>query len=57
MNSIKPKKDKYGIKLKFPNRTCKKCRKYPCFDGISKCLSDFAKHGCTYYSELLEDQT
>lgn len=51
MNPIKVTRDSYGIKLKFPNRTCKECRKYPCFVGISKCISDFAKYGCDYYSE------
>ncbi len=51
MNPIKPKKDKFGTKLKFPDRSCKNCRKYPCFNGIEKCVSDFAKYGCGYYSE------
>ena len=53
MNPIKIKKDKFGVKLRFPDRTSKSCRKYPCFEGIEKCSSDFAKYGCTYYSEPL----
>lgn len=53
MNPIKVIKDEYGVKLKFPDRTCQSCRKYPCFDGIKKCSCDFAKYGCTYYSEPL----
>lgn len=42
-------KDKYGVKLKYPDRTCIKCNKYPCFDGINKCKSDFAKVGCKFW--------
>lgn len=51
MNPIKPTKDRFGIKLKYPDRNCKSCRKYPCFVGIDKCKSDFAKYGCIFYSE------
>lgn len=39
-------KDKYGVKLKYPDRTCVECDKYPCFDGINECKNDFAKVGC-----------
>ena len=49
MNPLKIIRDKYGIKLKYPNRTCKKCKKYPCFMGIDKLSSDFAKYGCVYF--------
>lgn len=42
-------KDKYGTKLKYPTRSCKECGKYPCFDGIEKCRSDFASMGCIMY--------
>ena len=42
-------KDKYGVKIKFPNRSCNSCKNYPCFPEIDKCSSDFAKYGCTYY--------
>lgn len=45
-------KDRSGVKLKFPNRRCKDCKKYPCFRGIDKCVSDFASYGCVYYVEL-----
>lgn len=55
MNPIKPKRDNYGVKLKYPDRTCKQCRKYPCFEGIEICSSDFAKYGCFYYSEPIID--
>lgn len=42
-------KDEYGVKLKYPERSCSICKCNPCFDGIDKCSSDFAKYGCIYY--------
>lgn len=47
---MKVEKDKFGVKLKYPERSCKDCKKYPCFEGIKNCVSDFAKYGCTLYS-------
>jgi hypothetical protein len=44
-------KDKDGIKLKYPGRSCKNCKKYPCFTGIEKCVSNFASYGCLYYND------
>lgn len=44
-------KDKFGVKYKFPTRTCKECKSYPCFVGFELCKCDFAKYGCTYYKE------
>ena len=35
--------------IKYSDRSCKKCKKYPCFRGIDKCKSDFAKCGCYDY--------
>jgi hypothetical protein len=46
-----------GIKLKFPDRTCKACKKYPCFIGIENTRSDFAKYGCIYYSNGISCKT
>lgn len=43
--------DKFGVRLKFPERSCNQCAKYPCFDGIKKCKSDFAKYGCIYFKK------
>lgn len=43
--------DKYGVRLKYPNRQCKLCKKYPCFSGIEKCTSNFAAYGCIYYNK------
>lgn len=42
-------KDEFGVKLKYPDRTCKSCGKYPCFVGIENCRCDLAQYGCTYY--------
>lgn len=39
-------KDKFGVKLKFPTRSCKQCKRYPCFPEINKCSCDFAMYGC-----------
>lgn len=51
VNSIGVEKDKFGVKLKFPDRDCKQCQKYPCFLGIERCLSNFAAYGCSEWSE------
>ena len=42
-------KDSGGITYKFPNRTCKDCTRYPCFEGINNLSCDFAKYGCRKY--------
>lgn len=54
MSIIKVVKDKFGVKLKYPERSCKNCKKYPCFSGITNCKSDFAKYGCIYYIEKVQ---
>lgn len=37
-------------KIPFPERSCKdNCAFYPCFEGIEKCLSNFAQYGCKLY--------
>jgi hypothetical protein len=44
--------DKWGIKLKYPERTCKKCKNYPCFSGqdvVTRC--DYAKYGCILWKK------
>jgi hypothetical protein len=44
-------KDSGGIPYKYPNRTCKECIRYPCFDGINNLSCDFAKYGCRKYTD------
>lgn len=39
-------KDKFGVKFKFPDRSCKDCKNYKCFQEIDKCVCDFGKYGC-----------
>lgn len=39
-------RDKYMLRYKYPNRTCKQCKKYPCFPEIDTCSSNFAAYGC-----------
>lgn len=51
MNTDSVVKDTYGVKLKFPKRSCKNCKRYPCFPEINKTVSDFATYGCIYYKE------
>lgn len=38
-------------KIKYPDRSCKKCFNYPCFEGFDRCISDFAKYGCKFYGD------
>ncbi len=51
MKIIGIQKDRFGVKLKYPNRSCKDCIKRPCFKGFNLCVSDFAKYGCIYYKD------
>lgn len=51
MANTKVKRDEYGVKYKYPDRDCKKCLKYPCFEGMNKCVSNFAAYGCTMWSK------
>lgn len=44
-------KDAEGVVYKHPERTCKNCKKYPCFRGIEKSVCDFAKYGCRDYED------
>lgn len=52
-----PIKDSDGILYKFPERTCKKCKKYPCMANFDKLVCDFAKYGCITYKEQPSDST
>lgn len=46
---VYPNRDSEGILYKFPDRTCKECRIYPCHRGIEKAQCDMAKYGCRKY--------
>ncbi len=49
MPMIQQAKDKDGIKLKFPTRSCKQCKKYPCMKNFELFKCDFAKYGCKQF--------
>ena len=51
MSLIRVDKDQFGVKYRYPTRDCKSCKRYPCFEGIEKCLSNFAAYGCIYYKD------
>ena len=42
-------KDSEGIKYKYPERSCKDCVKFMCFEGMENMVCDFAKYGCRTY--------
>lgn len=48
---MKKVRDEFGLKIKYPERHCTNCKKYPCFIGIYHCSSDFASYGCDLYVE------
>lgn len=41
---------KLDRKIKFPDRSCKECKKYPCMSNFEIFRSDFAKYGCKNYT-------
>jgi len=51
MKHIRLDKDSAGVKYKYLDRTCTKCKRFPCFEGIEVCKCDFAKYGCRLYLE------
>ena len=44
-------KDEFGIQLKYPDRDCKECRKYPCMQNFSIFKCNFAKYGCKDFEQ------
>jgi hypothetical protein len=43
--------DNAGVKYRFPERSCKKCNKYPCNKDIITLDVEFAKYGCIMYEQ------
>jgi hypothetical protein len=41
--------DNAGVKYKYPDRSCEKCKKYPCHEDIITLDAEFAKYGCIMY--------
>lgn len=50
-------RDDFGIVLKHPERTCKQCIRYPCFEGIKRCCCDFARYGCFSFKKRNNDSS
>lgn len=36
---------------KYPERSCNKCKNYPCFSGQENMKADYAKYGCKNFIE------
>ena len=49
MKKVRVNRDAEGVRYKYLDRSCNKCIRYPCFEGIEICKSDFAKYGCKNY--------
>ena len=45
-------KDPNGLTYKHPERSCKRCLKYPCIANMDKLYSDFDKYGCKYFDDM-----
>lgn len=39
-------KDKDGVKIKYPERSCSQCIRYPCMQNMDEFKCDIAKYGC-----------
>ncbi len=45
-------KDPDGFHYKHPERSCKRCKKYPCLEGMEVLKGDHAKYGCVYWDDI-----
>jgi hypothetical protein len=45
-------RDRDGVTYKHPERSCKRCLKYPCLPNMDSLYCDFAKYGCKHWSDL-----
>ena len=39
-------KDKDGVKLKYPERSCSQCIRYPCMQNMNEFKCNIAQYGC-----------
>lgn len=44
-------KDKNGFHYKFPERSCKRCLKYPCVSNMGNLQGNFAAYGCKMFED------
>ena len=45
-------KDPDGFHYKHPERSCNRCKNYPCIDNMSNLKGDFAKYGCKGWDDM-----
>ena len=44
-------KDKDGIKLKYPERSCSQCIRFPCMQNMEELKCNMAKYGCREFKD------
>lgn len=49
-------KDDFGIQLKYPDRDCKLCSRYPCMQNFQIFKCNFAKYGCRDFVSKLDNK-
>ena len=45
-------KDKDGFHYKHPERSCKRCKNYPCLKNMNILEGDFAAYGCKNFEDI-----
>jgi hypothetical protein len=45
-------KDPDGFHYKHPERSCNRCKNYPCIDNMNNLKGDFAKYGCKGWDDM-----
>ena len=45
-------KDKDGFHYKHPERSCTRCKNYPCLPNMDKLQGDFASYGCRKFEDI-----
>lgn len=44
-------KDRDGFHYKYPERSCKRCLKYPCIEKMENLQGNFAAYGCKMFED------
>lgn len=45
-------KDRDGFHYKHPERSCDRCKNYPCLPNMNKLLGNYAKYGCRNWQDI-----
>lgn len=45
-------KDKDGFHYKHPERSCQRCKNYPCLSNMDKLFGNFAAYGCKMFEDI-----